>query len=232
MPTPEPLPEVRSRTVEKPDHLALARDLMEKGYYEVALGQLDAIEGTSAMAERHYLRAVCLRETGDLEGARIHFAKSLSRDADYAPALGGLALTWDLAKAAEKAWPLYRRAIALNPARADLFNNYGYSLMTAGRLEEARIQFEKSHSLDPEAPKVINNLALCALLDGRKAAAAELMMKIAPTAEAHYRAGALAQRAGQDEVAVQFYRRALEIDPQLETARRHLETLAGAPAAP
>ena len=147
----------------EPNHLALARDLVRDGHYDVALVQLDkAIElGQGAsVSEIYTLKGICARETGDMDHAGQWLAKALELDPENADAWNhqGIVLTMD--KLYDMAKTCFDKAIALDPGNPDYFNNKGILYTHAGDTDGAVSCFRKALTLDPENQRALNNLAL------------------------------------------------------------------------
>ncbi len=156
----------------KPDFLKLARELINKGFYDVALLQLKkAVENDSANPEIYFLMGKCNRESSQFDVAEKDFQKALEIDPEFALAHDGLGLLYDLTGKREDAQKQYQKAIALNPARPDFYNNLGFSKLLAGKYVEAKSDLMKSLALQPGFRKAEANLALCCIMtnDDKKA---------------------------------------------------------------
>jgi Flp pilus assembly protein TadD len=203
----------------KPDHLALARNLVARGYYEVALGQLEcAARDNSSRSEVYHLMGVCHRELADYEKARAYFKKAIAGDRQFAPAYNGLGITYDLLGDKEKAWKSFEAALRFNPARAAFYNNLGFSKMSAGELEAAEESFLKGLALEPRHPLLVNNLAICYGLRGRDEEAFSLLKERFSPAEACNNMGAIHLMRGERGKAEEMFEKALELDPEFQRA--------------
>jgi Flp pilus assembly protein TadD len=207
----------------KPDYLELARELVGRGLYEVALVQLEeASKKSSASCEIYHLMGMCHLGLARWEAAREDFNRALSLNAKYAPSHNGLGLAYDHEGMAESAWESYAKAIALNPARADFHCNLGYSKLKAGRYREAEKHFRDSLALNPAFKAARNNLALCCGLQKRYDEALALLRQNFSAAEAYNNLGVLYQMNGDRESAVRCYKEALKINNALNQARENL----------
>ena len=75
----------------RPNHLALARTLADKGFYDIALNQLAEAKKTHARnPELFYLMGVCYRSKKAYETAVSQFKQALNYDPKFAPAHAGL----------------------------------------------------------------------------------------------------------------------------------------------
>ncbi|MGD8387563.1 MAG: tetratricopeptide repeat protein [Desulfobacteraceae bacterium] len=220
--------EKASQAAEKPEKnfVLLARELMAKGHYEVALVQLkDAKKEHGRTPEVEHLTGICYRETDEPGKAEDHFRRALSLDSEYAPAHDGLGLVYARTGRGEEARDAFTKAIRYNPARPDFLNNLGFLEMQAGHLGQAETHFKKSLRLAPEFHPALNNLAVCYGLQGREKEAFSLLKAHYPPAEALNNMGVILRLRGEDQRAALLFERALKADPGLEAARDNLARL-------
>jgi Flp pilus assembly protein TadD len=112
---------------------------------------------------------------------------------------------WDEADAA------YARAALLDPKRAEIPNNQGWSMMLRGRWDEAVIAFERAAAIDPKLPRLANNLELA-----RAALAVDLPIRMQGESDEAYAsrlndAGVVAAAAGQPKRAEAAFAQAIEL---------------------
>lgn len=209
-----------------PDHLALARSLVDQGHYGVAIRQLtDTIEDKGDAPEPYYLLGVCHRETGNLTMAQHCFKRAIVMDAKFAPAYSGLGITYFLIKAFEPARLATQQAVTLDPANADYHNNLGVLLMQQNRPEEAKPCFEACLQLDPTNKRALNNLAECLLRMGQEDEALALLKGLFLPSTAYNNLGSIYLTLDRPDKAKQMFRRALYLDPSHTLARQYLNHL-------
>lgn len=214
----------------EPNHLALAKDMISKGYHDIALVQLEkALAMRGEEAEIYHLMGCCHREKKDYHKAKACFGKTLTREPDYAPAHNGLAMTLDLTGNPGAAQAHYRKAIEINPARPDVYNNMGFSHLCAGHLDLAQDCFTRAIALDDTFFLARHNLAICLGVAGREAEAMALLSKLMKPAEALNNMGAIHALAHNTEQAAGFFEQALAMDPTLSAAQRNIAATKGAP---
>lgn len=215
--------EKREKERPQANHLQLARELVAKGMYRVALVQLEqARDAEKGGCEVFHLMGRCHLGLSEYHKAVESFRKALERDAGYAPSHNGLGLAYDLSGSRELAWKAYGRAIELDPARADFHNNLGFSKLLSGRYPEAERHLRESLSLRPDLEAAANNLALCLAAQGRYEEASALLKARASAAAAANNLGVLHDVNGEREAAVECYRAALNLDETLRDARENL----------
>ena len=210
----------------RPDHLALARDLIRQGHHTVALRQLElAIQTDNGAAEPHYLRGVCQRERGDLAAARKSFQRAIRLDREYAPAYNGLGMVCFMEHRYPEARNALEKAVDLNPANPDFLNNLGVIEMRTHRTRSALTRFEQCLRIAPDVPRAQNNLAECLVRLGRSDEALAFLQRHFPPAVACNNLGAIYNRVGYPSRARGMFKQALAHDPDLAAARRSLNLL-------
>lgn len=160
------------------------------------------------LLERAGISALRLRRTAE--------ATSLLDRATRQPGAGwrswnARAVTADLQSRWDEADAAYSRALELGPARAEVHNNMGWSLMLRGRWGEALASFEKAFAINPKLPRLANNLELA-----RAASTAELPYRLAGESDESFAArlndaGVIAVAAGQASKAQAAFAQAIEV---------------------
>ncbi len=201
----------------KPDYLKLARDLINKGFYDVALLQLKkAVKNDSANPEIYFLMGKCNRESSQFKASEKDFQKALEIDPKFAPAHDGLGLLYDLIEKREAAQEQYQKAIALNPARPDFYNNLGFSKLLAGKYVEAKSDLLKSLALQPGFTKAEANLALCCIMTNDDKKAFALLRKTYTYPAACRNMAALYKFKGDTQKALEMIDKAAKADPTIQ----------------
>lgn len=132
-------------------------------------------------------------------------------------------LRWDEADAS------YARALEIEPGRAEIHNNMGWSLMLRGSWSEALASFERAGAIDPKLPRLANNIELA-----RAAVAADLPHRLAGESDEGFAArlndaGVVASAAGQTDKAQAAFAQAIEVRSRwYARAAENLAALGGA----
>lgn len=105
----------------------------------------------------------------------------------------------------------YSRAAVLDPGRAEVANNQGWSQMLQGNWQEALIAFERAQAIDPKLPKLSNNLELA-----RAALSSDLPARMQGESDEAFAArlndaGVVAAASGQPKRAEAAFAQALEV---------------------
>jgi Flp pilus assembly protein TadD len=171
-----------------------------------------------SLIETHPNEALLLERGGiaSLRLGRLAEATTLLDRATRAPGAGWRAWNargvladresrWDEADAA------YANAAQLEPSRAEVANNQGWSMMLRGRWSEALAAFERAAAIDPRLPRLANNLELA-----RAALGTDLPGRRLNESDEDYAArlndvGVVAAAAGQGERAEAAFSQAIEL---------------------
>jgi len=165
--------------------LALIRRYREAGLPELALDY--ARIGTERFPDSADMQVEMARALRAL-GLRAEAAEALERFFRRNPQLSPDVPAWlgilrDELGQWQQGEAAHRAALALAPARDDLFNNLGYNLLRQGRRQEARQMLERALALNPGSKTARNNLGLA--LAAEPAPALEQFQKVADPATAH-----------------------------------------------
>lgn len=157
-----------------PDYPSLAKVLMARGFFDVALAELEraAFSGLDT-AELHCLKGGCLREKGDWDQAAAEFEAALRRDPDMAAAHAGLGAVAVLKGDAASAVRRYEEAVRRDPAAAAFLNNLAVALMAENRMAEAITRLQRAIAIAPDFRRAWNNLGMAYALSGRDEEALE-----------------------------------------------------------
>lgn len=119
----------------------------------------------------------------------------------------------------------YQAARKLNPADPKLWNDLGYSYYLQGRLADAEKALRSAARRAPSDPRTLTNLGLALAAAGKIDAARETLTRAGNPATAEANLGYLLAATNRPDEARRHYRRALEIQPNLEIARAALARL-------
>jgi tetratricopeptide (TPR) repeat protein len=119
----------------------------------------------------------------------------------------------------------YRKALALVPARTELWKNVADLELSCGANEQAARAYREFLRTHPGRVDALQNLAILDLRNGRTDEARvglEAAIKAGPSADLYYDLGNLHLKIGNPDGAASAYRRALEYDPRHPEARFNL----------
>jgi len=156
-------------------YLALVTRMQQNGLWFASLAHVEALEqqwGPSPESQR--LRADALRQTGQTEQSEKIYLQLMGTPQQAAAYHGRGLLAGardDFAQAAD----LLEEARRQTPTDALLLNDLGYAQLRAGRLDAARMPLMQAQQLLPDNPKVLGNIALLLLAEGKPGLAQTLM---------------------------------------------------------
>jgi tetratricopeptide (TPR) repeat protein len=180
-----------------------------------------------------FTQADIYRQTGDRDKAIRMYEKTLAIDPRYVRAMNGLGLTYCDQKDYDKGIALFEQALAASPRYADALVNLGAAYHGKSDFQNAIKAYTRSLTLQPDNPLVLTNLANVydavgatyfnagdwgnALINFTEAsryapASARIMTNI----------GSVYVNTGNLPKAIEFYKKALSIDPANAEARQHL----------
>lgn len=162
----------------------------------------------------------------DNEAAISFFGKALGLDSSFAPAYAGLGdaysqrvqrygytMDW-----LDSSLAMSRRALELDDGLADAHKSLALAYDNSGWVARAREEYDKAIALNPNFVSAIRNTGLLDYRTGHFAdalAAAERSVLLAPENVMGYVQAAMAlAAAGEDSMALDWYRRARNLDPR------------------
>ncbi|HTZ21714.1 MAG TPA: tetratricopeptide repeat protein [Opitutaceae bacterium] len=216
--------------------------LAARGQYAEALAHYDAAIQADLPAKTSGGRSILgdilvnsgnvLRALGRDSEAVIRYEAALHVDPDLAPAHFNLGCIHLQADRLPEAVDRFEQALKLDPNYVAAHTSLGSALLLEGRTTEALVHYETALRLDPSA-RAHQNLGI-ALLYARQLPAAvtqlEQAVQLEPDlAQAQEFLGEALAAQGRQAEAAAHYRRALQIEPGNEHARRALELLSAPP---
>jgi tetratricopeptide (TPR) repeat protein len=171
-------------------------------------------------------------ESGDLAASRATYERALRVDADFVPAISGLAHAWRRAGEPQQAEALLRRALALQPDWPEFEQRLGLVLLEQGETGDAQRTLAAAVAADP-TPAGWVRLGVAQRRAGQLADARtsfENALHLDPDeVDALVNLGALEQEQAQSssdsdglDEARRLYERALALRPQHTEARQNL----------
>ena len=125
----------------------------------------------------------------------------------------------------------FREAVRLRPDLAETQNNLGSAVLAKKDTKNAIRHFSEALRLSPGIIAIQSNLANALVLDGNHADAAKLYADLAArfpsNATFQCNLGVTLYRTGRNEEAIAAFRRALELEPNLEDAKKNLAIALG-----
>ena len=212
-------------------YLILARQQGDSLAYEKGIAVLE--EALAAQPGNHgearFLLGLAYSDLGQVEAAIPPLEQSIRLDADTPERLNALAQAYEAARRDPvRIGRLYRRALALEPALADVRVNYGRFLETQGRLDDALDQYQQAAQEKPWLATVYFNLGTAHLQQGAFADAEAALLQALDLSPDYPKAlgnlGLLYASQNQTEKARVQFERAVAVAPGDATALGNLGT--------
>lgn len=134
-----------------------------------------------------------------LDNAKKHYEHAIKMNPKYSEAINNLGTVYYAKKDYKKATGYYEKALKLAPASASIWSNLGTAYFARKKYKEAFATYEKALSLDPEVFEHRNTYGV--LLQERS---------VEERARFHYYLARTYAKAGMNERALQYLRKALE----------------------
>lgn len=165
-------------------------------------------------------------QEGKLQKAAEIYAKLHEQDAEQPQVCHRLGVVQMGLGNEEEGLLLLEQANVLDPGNADVLNDLGYAYIVTGEIEQGETLLREAYELDPGNERTMNNLALAAGMAGRYDESLAMYEQVISKAEALANLGYIAAQRGEGPKAVEYYSRALDVDPKLTEAGEALAQLA------
>ncbi|MCC6219777.1 MAG: tetratricopeptide repeat protein [Deltaproteobacteria bacterium] len=157
--------------------------------------------------------------------AREIYEDALKLEPSSTKATQGLALAYVSSEDFEKAEDVLRAAIQQNPDDAESYFSLGVVLDRLGRNKEAMVSYETAIEKGKKSPEVYAHLGGVVLKDGDVERAGTILQTVLASnpdnAVAHNNMGVLLELKGEKDNALREFRRAMDLDPNLESASKN-----------
>ena len=134
-----------------------------------------------------------------VDAAKRYYEKAVKLDPQYPEAINNLGTVYYYKKSYRKAITCYRRALKLSPNSASIYSNLGTALFARKKYQEAAEAYQTALSLDKDVFEHHSSYGV--LLEERS---------VQERAKFHYVLAQQYAKAGQNDRALQYIRKALE----------------------
>ncbi|MBZ5578449.1 MAG: tetratricopeptide repeat protein [Acidobacteriia bacterium] len=142
---------------------------------------------------------IAYHQLQQLNNAKKYYERAVKQKPDYAEALNNLGTVYYAGKSYRRAISYYHKALRLSPNSASIYSNLGTALFARKKYQEATGAYQQAMALDPDVFEHRSNYGT--LLEDRN---------IEERAKFHYYLAKMYAKAGRDELALQYVRKALE----------------------
>jgi tetratricopeptide (TPR) repeat protein len=162
---------------------------------------------------------------GEPDRAIAQYLEALKLDPSHRDALFHLGQLYTQRRQFPQAVTMWQRYLAATKNSASAYSNLGYCYELSRHLDWAEQMYKAGIARDPTSAACRHNYALMLARGGRLNDALAQLSTVLSPAEAHYNIASVLEQQGQIEPAKAYYRRALELNPQLHDARVRLAVL-------
>lgn len=180
--------------------------------------------------ELYVMQGQLAESQGQSEKALESYKKALESEPNNAGALVSMARYYDRKGDSKQAIQFFQKAATASPNDASVHNDLGLAYSKAGNAAAARDSLNKAISLDGKDIRYRNNLATILVENGQAAEAVNQLQQVHPPAVAHYNVAYLHFTKQNIPAAQQELQIALQIDPNLASARALYNQIGGSQA--
>ncbi len=205
----------------------LAVSLLETGEVDEAITYLHlAIEANPRSVAAHNSLGMALKEHGDLAAAIASYENAARLKPGVAQIHNNLGNALTESGNLQRAVASYRHAVKLQPVYPDALNNLGLALQKQGQFSEAGVHFKSAINQQPAFVDAHLNLVVTLALAGdanaSKTECARLLEQQPDNAMGHNYMGNACNTLGEQSLALEHFRHAVELDPKLTEAHLQL----------
>lgn len=173
-----------------------------------------------------YIAAAQVHESaGRLAQAENAFQQAFRLAPKHLPTHLAYARFKDRQHQSREALGIYLRLVSEYPNEATLFNDLGMYYARRGMNQEAIAAFERAVQLQPKRLLYRNNLAVVLVQNDALEPALAQLLAVYTEPEACYKLGYLLQKKGDQQLALEYFGRALQLSPGMVEARQWYEHL-------
>jgi tetratricopeptide (TPR) repeat protein len=211
--------------------VAVGRGLYDTGRYAEAIPlHHRGVELDPSSATAYEFLARALEKSGDLDGAIAQFRRLIEISPKSLQGHNQLGLALDKTGKHEEAMKSFLKAVQLAPNSPEANFNVANSLLRFGRAAEAIVYYKKALAAKPDFTDAEANLAAALLASGKFAQATRRLKRAAAAksdnAELYNLLGVAYAELEKRPDAIEYFNKALAVDPKHEGARQNLERLA------
>lgn len=173
-----------------------------------------------------YIAAAQVHESaGRLAQAEAAFQQAFRLAPRHLPTHLAYARFKDRQQQSREALEIYLRLSREYPNEATVFNDLGLFYARRGMNREAIAAFERAVQLQPKRPLYRNNLAVVLVQSDAVEPAMAQLLSVYTEPEACYKLGYLLQKKGDRELALEYFGRAVQLNPGMVEARQWYDHL-------
>ena len=176
-------------------------------------------------ARTHFAAGQLAEGEGRLPQAIEQYELTLQRDPKYINALYRLGVVYTKLKEYPHAIEAWDRYIQSSGGSATAYSNLGFCHELSGDAAAAEQAYKRGIARDPKNAPCRVNYGLMLARRGKAQQALDQLLAVLPPAQAHYDLASVYEITDRKDDARQEYRKALQIDPDLQDAKAKLVAL-------
>lgn len=180
----------------------------------------------SQQLKTQYSVARLQERQGQFVQARQNYEQIAARDPRNVEARHRLAVIHSRLGNLEEADLWFQEALDLDPMNAEIWCDLGYALYLHNDAQAAEEALRQALECNPSHQRAMNNLAMVLGQQGRFDESLAMFRRCGTDAEAHANLAYLYAQAGRGQKAIEYYSKALDLDPDLQAAKAALVQLA------
>jgi len=170
---------------------------------------------------------VLYRRQGNVQAALRAQEQAVSINPNDSTLLNDYGVTLAAANDDARAMDMYRRALELKPSNVVARTNLGNALLRLNRTDQAIEQYNLALAAQADYPQALNQLAFVRVGEGKKDQAIELYFRSLRAEheqpQVHFNLGVLLAERGRLDEAIRHLTTALQLKPDYQKARDHLD---------
>jgi tetratricopeptide (TPR) repeat protein len=176
-------------------------------------------------AETYFAAGQLAEANNDLPAAVWQYGQAVRLDPKHHRALFRQAACLSQMKKFPEAVACWRKYIEATDHDPRGYSNLGFCYELAGRIDDAEAAYRDGIERDPKSVPCRTNYGLMLARLGRTAEATLQLQAVLTPAEVHYDLASVLEHQGRKEAAKAEYRKALDLDPDLDEAQTRLSAL-------
>ena len=176
-------------------------------------------------ANTHFAAGQLAESRGDAPDAIQQYKAAIKIDPNNQLSLYRLAVLYTNQKAFSEAIPTWKKYVKATDDSAGAYSNLALCEELSGRPELAEADYQRGVHADPKNEQCRVNYGLMLARHSRIAEATIQLQAVLPPAEVHYNLASVYEGQGRREEAKAEYKKAIDLNPELNDARARLATL-------
>ncbi len=196
----------RSQTAAQPAPATPARTLTDEERGDILMARKMYREAIETFERQPKKTAVLYNKIGiayhqmqQLDQAKKNYERAIKLDRNYSEALNNLGTVYYARHSYRKAIRYYQKALRINPRSASIYSNLGTAYFGRKQYQKATEAYQQALAIDPEVFETKGNYGT--LLQDRS---------VEERAKFHYYLAKMYAKAGRNDLAIQYVRKALE----------------------